>query len=110
MENNDNEIYNRENSNLMDYYSDVNDLKKDSKEKFKGLVNKEFFLNKYYDINEDKYNLEEYIICDVERDGNCGYRAFALQIYGDEEKHPLILSDIYNYLKNKEDQYANLIQ
>ena len=64
----------------MDFDSGINDLNQNSKGNFKGLVNKEFFINKYYDINEDKYNLEEYIILDVERDGNYGYRSFALQI------------------------------
>ena len=44
----------------------------------------------------------------VESDGNCGYRALALQIYETEDFHYKIREDIYNYLKLNSDNFSHL--
>ena len=46
---------------------------------------------------------------DVEGDGNCGYRAIAIQLLGNEEYHNIIRCDVYNYLKLNKEQFAELI-
>ena len=45
---------------------------------------------------------------DVEGDGNCGYRALALQLYEDENYHYKIREDIYNYLKLNSSNFSHL--
>ncbi len=44
----------------------------------------------------------------VEGDGNCGYRALALQIYEDEEFYYKIREDIYKYLKLNASNFSEL--
>ena len=44
----------------------------------------------------------------VEGDGNCGYRALALQIYENEEYHYIIREDIYKYLKINSSNFSHL--
>ena len=58
-----------------------NEKKKENK---CGLVDKDYFLKKYN--IENKYNKEDFIIIDVLGDGNCGFRAISLQLYGTEEE------------------------
>ena len=68
------------------------------------LQNKAFIdIKDFRRITEDNqgsniFPISNFEFENVEGDGNCGYRANALQIYGDEEFHYKIREDIYNYL------------
>ena len=66
----------------------------------KGFANKNYFRK----ITEDNqgsiiFPLTFFEHENVEGDCNCGYRAFALQIYEDKEFHYKLREDIYNYHK-----------
>jgi len=72
-----------------------------------GLPNQEYFATKYRmkiinaNINNtttNTYSKDDFIFQKVISDGNCGYRALALQIYGNEDYHSDIRNQIYTYL------------
>ena len=71
----------------------------------KGLVNNIYFKNKLNKENE--YDLSEFEITDVLGDGNCGYRAFALQLYENEEEYQTIRDIIYNFLDRNKNKYKD---
>ena len=52
--------------------------------------------------------LSSFELKNVEGDGNCGYRAQALQIYENEEYHYIIREDIYKYLKINSSNFSHL--
>ena len=79
-----------------------------AKEKVKkdyGLPNREYFKKFYKEGNP--INKNEFIAIDVKGDGNCGYRAISLQLYGVEEMHTIIRKKIYDYLKANIALYKN---
>ena len=70
-------------------------------------------INYFRRITEDNqgsniFPISDFELENVEGDGNCGYRALALQIYGDEECHYKIREDIYNYLKINASHFSEL--
>jgi hypothetical protein len=44
---------------------------------------------------------------EVERDGNCGYRALSLQIYNVEKNYNLIWTHVYTFLNTNLDFYKD---
>ena len=54
------------------------------------------------------FSLTRFELEDVEGDGNCGYRALALQIYENENYYYKIREDIYKYLKFNTSNFAHL--
>ena len=52
-------------------------------------------------------NLKECKIEEVEKDGNCGYRALSLQIYNDENSYNLIRTHVYTFLNTNLDFYKD---
>ena len=76
-------------------------------EDISGLADREYFINKI-DNNQGSniFNLLEYRQKDVGKDGNCGYRAIALQLYSNENYHNLIRKDVYDYLTLKKDNFV----
>ena len=54
------------------------------------------------------FPLTSFELEDVEGDGNCGYRALALQIYENENYYYKIREDIYKYLKFNTSNFAHL--
>ena len=83
----------------------INNLKlKNIKQNIKsGLVDKSFFYNKFE--NWEKHDKNEFYFADVKRDGNCGYRCIALQLFGSEEKYSKIRENVFNYLDNNRSNY-----
>ena len=79
-----------------------NEKKKENK---CGFVDKDYFLKK--DNIENKYNKEDFILIDVLGDGNCGFRAISLQLYGIEEEYNKIRKNVFNFLKANKENYAN---
>ena len=70
-------------------------------------------INFFRKINEDNqesiiYSSFIFWLENAEGDGNCGYRALALQIYENENFHYKIREDIYNYLKLNESNFSEL--
>ena len=76
-------------------------------EDISGLADREYFINKI-DNNQGSniFNLLEYRQKDLGKDGNCGYRAIALQLYSNENYHNLIRKDVYDYLTLKKDNFV----
>jgi hypothetical protein len=75
------------------------------------FINKNFLANNdkvlsYYD---DNYNKSNFKTCEVAPDGNCLYRAFAHQIYGDENQYQIIKNCILDYIEIKKDFFGNFI-
>lgn len=69
-----------------------------------GLPNKKFF----YNLSVPELNkLQNYIIEEVEKDGNCGYRAISLQIYNDENNYNIIRTHVYTFLNTNLDFYKD---
>jgi hypothetical protein len=72
-----------------------------------GLANKEYFAAKYRmnnananinNITTNIYKRNDFSFQRVISDGNCGYRALALQLFGNEEFHSDVRNQIYTYL------------
>ena len=69
----------------------------------KGLVNKEYIMNKLKEKNI--FNKNEFYLQNVNGDGNCGYRCISLQIYGTENEYASIRKEIFNYLDKNRNIY-----
>ena len=96
---------------INDKYDKFLDIDKENKieNQYIGLPNKEYFMKIYNEAKPDNiYNINDFILQNVKGDGNCGYRAFALQLYGNEEFHNVIRENIYNYLSINRSNYSHL--
>ena len=51
---------------------------------------------------------ESFKFKDVIGDGNCGYRAIANQLFGNENYHNIIRADVYDYLKLNSERFKEL--
>ena len=72
-----------------------------------GLPDKDYFAAKYRmnnantninNMTTSMYKRDDFIFQKVINDGNCGYRALALQLFGNEEFHNDVRNQIYTYL------------
>ena len=74
-----------------------------------GICNKEYFINKISNNgNSKEFDKKDYIFRDVDKDGNCGYRALAVQLYCNENYFSNIRDNVYNYINLNKEQYKNL--
>ena len=75
-----------------------------------GIPDKEYFQNLITNNQGSQLFLKEWFkFKDIEGDGNCGYRAIANQLLGNEEYHNIIRTDVYNYLKLNLEQFTELV-
>ena len=71
---------------------------------YTGLPDKDYF----YKLTEEQLNnLKDYKIEEVDKDGNCGYRALSLQIYNDENSYNVIRTHVYTFLNTNIDFYKD---
>ena len=74
-----------------------------------GLPDKDYFENLITNNQGSQLFLREWFkFKDVIGDGNCGYRAIANQLFGNENYHNIIRSDVYNYLKLNSERFKEL--
>ena len=70
-----------------------------------GINERSYFIKTIKDKNT--FDFDEFNLKDVTGDGNCGYRAIALQLYSNEEKYDTIRKAVYNYLEPRKNLYTN---
>ena len=98
---------------LIDY---TNDFEKDNtsnnneeNDELSGIPNREYFVNIINNNNVSNiYSKDYFKFQEVNVDGNCGYRAIALQIYGNENNYYIIRKNVYEYLNINKKHYSNL--
>jgi len=74
-------------------------------QKLNGINDRSYFINTIKDKNT--FNIDEFNLKDVTGDGNCGYRAIALQLYSNEENYDIVRKTVYNYLIPRKNLYTN---
>ena len=104
----ENEVINEDNSD-----NNKNSNKSESCDDDTNLVripDKDYFQNLITNNQGSRVFLKEWFkFKDVNGDGNCGYRAIANQLLGNEEYHNIIRTDVYKYLKLNLEQFTELI-
>ena len=71
------------------------------------MADGEYFINKIENNQGSNiFNLLEYRQKDVGKEGNCGYRVIALQLYSNKNYHNLIRKDVYDYLTLNKDNFV----
>ena len=75
------------------------------KQKNCGINDRSYFIKTIN--NKNIFNSDEFNLIDVTGDGNCGYRAIALQLYSNEDNYDIIRNDVYNYLALRKNLYNN---
>ena len=94
-----NNLYSDEKKNI----SDENDFRT-------GIADIEYFKDIINKNQGSKIYLEnQFIFRDVVGDGNCGYRAIAIQLFENESYHNIIRQHVYEYLKINKDQFIDFI-
>ena len=74
-----------------------------------GMPDKDYFENLITNNQGSQLFLREWFkFKDVIGDGNCGYRAIANQLFGNENYHNIIRADVYNYLKLNSERFKDL--
>ena len=74
-----------------------------------GLPDKGYFENLITNNQGSQIFLREsFKFKDVIGDGNCGYRAIANQLFGNENYHNIIRVDVYDYLKLNSERFKEL--
>ena len=73
------------------------------------MPDKDYFENLLTNNQGSQLFLREWFkFKDVLRDGNCGNRSIANQLFGNENYHNIIRSDVYNYLKLNSERIKEL--
>ena len=74
---------------------------------------------RYQDTNQYKSDFQTLLqqlaplnltVTDVKADGNCMYRAFSLQLFGNPEQHELVRNQICTYVESHEDDFAPFVE
>ena len=111
----DNDQHNNSYSDNSNYSSDKenkdnsNSNENEILNKLSGMADHLYFKNI---INNNQGSLEfdvnDFIFRDVLSDGNCGYRALALQLYSNEDNFDTVRKDIYEYLNINKNSFNHL--
>ena len=110
-ENEDNlSCYSSFNESLNNDNKDLNEIKTiSSLDSPVGLPDHMYFLNI---INNNQgsiyFNYKDFVFREVDSDGNCGYRALAVQLYSNQAYHKEIRRDVYQYLRINKTNFNHL--
>ena len=81
----------------------------DSNDILIGIADQNYFENKINDNQGSLYfDAKDFILKDVDKDGNCGYRSIANQIYSNEEYHYQVRRDVYEYINLNKNTFQHL--
>ena len=81
----------------------------DSNDILIGIADQNYFENKINNNQSSLYfDAKDFILKDVDKDGNCGYRSIANQIYSNEEYHYQVRRDVYEYINLNKNTFQHL--